>query len=171
MRRCTVVRRLFVGWAILICAMSIALAASGDWRKEQTIWWNDAQLVKSAVVGYLKLLNSNPDLMSKDNPLWQIDSLVLILDARNDRTTLNVLASLSSYNLGASGSEVYQCVLRRKGSKILPLLQASLEAGKNECTETIARDATVCRTPAEHATWLKDNIAAIKADRSCALDQ
>jgi len=95
----------------------------------------------------------------------------LILDSRNDRTTLNVLASLSSYRLGASGGEVYQCVLRRKGSKILPQLQNILASGKNECAESIGRNAPSCQTTSEHETWLKDTIVAIKADRSCTIDQ
>lgn len=171
MRLGAALRFLCVAWSVFVCAMNIALATSGDWRKEQTIWWNDAQLVKNAVVDYLKLLNSNPNLMSKDNPLWRVDSLILILDSANDLTTLKVLSSLSSYNLGASGGELYQCVVRRKGSRILPLLQATLASGKNECTESVGRDATVCRTPVEHSVWLKDNIAAIKADRSCTLEQ
>ena|SRR5882762_6300 len=155
----------------LICAVGLALAAGGAWRKQQTIWWNDAQLVKSAISGYLKLFNSSPELRSKDNPLWDIDSLVLILDARNDEATLKALVSLSSYNLGASGSEVYQCVLWRKGPKIVPLLQTTLASGMNECEESVGRGALVCRTKAENAGWLKDNIEAIKADRSCMIEQ
>ncbi len=148
-----------------------AVATGGDWRGKQEIWWNDAHLVKSAIVSYLKLLHDNPELHTKENPQWQILSLILVLDSHNDAQSLNTLASLAPYNLGASGSEIYACVVQRKGTKILSALQAAITSGNNECTDAMGSDSSACLKPSDYRARVQGLISAVKADRSCTIEQ
>ena len=153
-----------------------------NWRSVQDLWWNDRELVKDAVVSAHKLLHDNLSLQfdpSFNAHLGDIAALLLIFDSDSTEASIRVLATLSSYQLGATENEIYSCLIKRKGPEAGPILQQFMVSPVNDCIDRFGQSASsldgkaipICRTDASYREKLKDLIASIAADTKCTLDR
>jgi hypothetical protein len=157
-------------------------AKTNRWRGQQTIWWNDAQLVTNAIVSVLAVQAANPALQSDrgfSEHRGNVTDLVLVLDNMNDPRKLAEVAGLTPYYLGEAPSQMYYCVLLRKGTALRPVLENRLSSAGNECINRFGSpDAKMeglhvpmCLSDQQYRRRLQQIVAAIEQDKSCAIEQ
>ena len=142
-----------------------------EWRSRQSIWWNDTALVKDAVCKYAQWMHELPEPERSTAPDWEISKLVLILDKRDDESSLRALSDLTSYYLGESGGEVLRCVTIRKGKAIVPLLKKDLSVTENDCLASSKNQHGACRTVDEYHNYVTELVNAIERNQSCYIEQ
>ena len=164
----TAVALTIAGWGAIASAGG---NSSSDWRSKQEIWWNDADLVGHAISAFYRYKGATPELQfSKQNPTWEIGSLLLVLDRKSDQKTLDVLAGLTSYYLGESINPVFECVVRRKGAKIDRALAILQKSGHNACSAALGPNNAGCLTPDAHKQRLDFLRGAIKEEQPCYIE-
>ena len=167
---------LLVGLAAVSLALSACAAQKPpephhESQERQGVWWTDGGLIKNALVAYFRLEEHHPDLEKVHDLYWNTVSLVLILDGRNDPTTLQTLADLSSYYWGESGGEMFDCVVWRKGGAIVPYLQKHLDDLPSDCRITLGDGSARCLQEAEYRGHLRGLLSSIARNESCSVER
>jgi hypothetical protein len=153
-----------------------------DWRSRQTIWWKDDQLVKAALLSLISLETSDPRLISDPNFVEHSSSvanLLLIFDSESSQASLSSLASLAPYYLGEAPSEIYSCLVLRKGQRIKKMLSRLKASPRNECIDkfgppkasTSGLEAAACLSDAAYRSRLNSFFESIERNQSCTIDQ
>src|SRR5258705_5910133 len=129
-------RALTIAFSFLLAALSpVSPGNESDWRSQQRVWWNTPSLVKNAVVNFFGLRTS-PDVNLPGKKPESIVELLLLFDKAADPETVNMLADLSTYDPGTYGSEIYTCLIVRKGPIMIPALQKRDSAKTDDCAQT-----------------------------------
>lgn len=124
---------------------------SMDWRNQQEIWWSNDNIIKDTVLSVLAIKNKhlklgkNEDEAEYADLLNDIGYLLLLFDSMNSERSLSTLASFLPYNIGESGSEIYHCLLIRKGKKIKPYLIRISQISNDECIEKFGKKSSICK--------------------------
>jgi hypothetical protein len=163
-----------------LCAMLVVVAAGcvhrpvagqpSSWRSDQEVWWTTPGLVKNAIVAHLRFLDEHPEAEQMSPPYWETMSLILLLDQRQDRATIEVLADLTSYYIGESGNELLHCVILRLGPNLAPLLEERLSSGRNDCQTTLGSSKR-CLIGSDYRTFLETALGSIRRDESCYIEE
>jgi hypothetical protein len=149
-------------------------ATPSGWRTEQDIWWNTPMLVKNAVVSFFGLRTAPGVGLPGTKTAQSIVDLLLILDKASDRQTVNVLADLSTYDLGTAGSEVYDCLIVRKGSKMVAALRSRDSDTSDDCTKILGAGHPSCiatRGAEARRQRITDLVARVKSNQPCQIEQ
>ncbi len=168
--------------SIVILVAGLALATAGcanramtqppsGWRADQEVWWTTPDLVKNAIVAYLRFLDENPDAERAPSPYWEIVSLALLLDRREEPEALEALADLTSYYVGESGNELLHCVVLRSGPGVAPFLKERLRSGPNDCQTVLGATSKQCLAERDYRAFLEATLAAINRDESCHVER
>ena len=97
--------------------------------------------------------------------------LLLLFDAWGDQESLETLASLSSYYLGAHGGETYSCVVVRKGRAILSALENQAALAEGACAARFGDKKGVCVPEQSRANKLRTLMGRIKSGESCTVER
>lgn len=149
-------------------------AAPSDWRTEQDIWWNAPLLVKNAVVSFFGLRTASGVGLPGANTAQSIVDLLLLLDKQSDSQTVNVLADLSTYDLGTAGSEVYDCLIVRKGSTMVAALQRRNSETSDDCIKALGAGHPSCvatRGAEARSQRIADLVARVKSNKPCQIEK
>jgi len=137
---------------------------------KEDIWWEDGALVKSAIISYLKLEDKSPSIRGSELSS-EIFYLLLLYDSMSSQESLRSLTSLTSYNLGAFPSEIYYCLLVRKGTAIKALLSAVQKTDHNECFEQLGGQSKRCLNRAERDKEIAIVFKRIDEKEACKIDR
>jgi hypothetical protein len=97
-----------------------------------------ATLLRDAVASAAVLMATRPELDRDERTGLAVSRIMFAtrvferLDGDHD---LEALASLAQYNLGAAGSEAFECVVMGKGNGIRGALMRQLKLGRAECLD------------------------------------
>jgi hypothetical protein len=97
--------------------------------------FSTAQLLKQAIVSDLAVYVGQPNLSAPADAsqVAYIVGRLSLFDRMDTPDTLEVLASLSGYYLGAPAERLYDCLSLRKGKALEPHLEQFLRSGNPEC--------------------------------------
>jgi hypothetical protein len=171
---------------VILCVVTLLCAdpsgaqsktGAAAWRDNQEKWWKAGESLFSGIV---TLAHAKP-LSTSENPKLageiadsMIDLLVLY-DADNSSSALKSLAKLSAYYLGEAPSEVYGCIVERKGTKILPYLQKELQPGSvDDCVARYGQKNSMClatKGARARTEKIESLIEQIKSDAPCAIER
>jgi hypothetical protein len=107
----------------------------------------------------LKVAKPTAELLSKIDVM----PFLFAYDSLGAERDIEDLAKLSPYYLGEAAGTLYQCLVLRKGQKILPALQKLAKRKSNECIERFGQDANVCLSDNEYRAHIKKYIEAISS--------
>lgn len=167
----------------VLCASPVAhSSAERDWRGAQDTWWNDAELVKDAIVAGAALKAMTPDLAQDKRAtdhFWRLSTVLLLFDSMSSQKSLAMLASLSPYYLGEAPDEIYSCLVQRKGKRIAPFLRKLAESKiANECLQRFGMPREpgqtgrrLCLDTDEHRLRLQELLARIDRDQPCTIEK
>jgi hypothetical protein len=165
-------RTLFVGFSFFVAVCSASYSTESDWRSQQRIWWTTPSLVKNAVVNFLGLRSSpNIDLPGKKPE--SVVELLLLLDKKADRETVNALADLSTYDPGTYGSEIYTCLIVRKGRIMIPALEERDSDKADDCVKMLGAGHPSCiasRGPGARHERIVDLVTRVKNNQPCGIE-
>jgi hypothetical protein len=157
---------------LLLASSAASSSAEHNWRNEQKIWWTTPSLVKNAVVNFLGLRTaSNTDLPGKKPE--SIVELLLLLDKKADPETVNVLADLSTYDPGTYGSEIYTCLIVRKGTIMISAIESRDSDKTDDCARTLGSSHPSCiasRGPKARHERIADLVARVKDNQPCGIE-
>lgn len=146
-----------------------------DWRQRQEIWWRNSDSLVDGIVTFarVRFLAKSDDTLLAEVTDSQV-GLLLILDSDSSDAALTNLARLSSYYLGEAPGEIYQCVVLRKGTRMLPALKQQL--ARRDSDECVGKhgDSKLCVSnlrPEGHLAAVSGLIAAIERDAPCTLER
>lgn len=146
--------------------------ARDDWRSRQVRWWDDDALIEDAIVSAARLQaerKAQSDRSLVDHS-WRVVSLLLLFDSRNSSRSLDALAGVSSYYLGESGNEIYECLLLRKGVQIRARLEKRLTESTTECSRSTGNSG-VCLSETDFKNRLKRILTEIDKNTPCTIEQ
>jgi hypothetical protein len=152
-----------------------------DWRAVQDVHWNNAELIKAAIVSNHKLLLLDPKLemdQTFNEHSADVAELLLVLDPDVSEPGLEVIGSLASYRLNSAEDEIYACLVQRKGSRIVPILRRLLESQSSECIEKYSdsrksknqETSSICRSEVSYRDNIRRLLRLISVDAPCTYD-
>jgi hypothetical protein len=112
-----------------------------------------------------------PERQHDENAYSEIVDLLLLFDDRSSQETMDLLASLSSYYLGAYGGELYTCIVLRKGTKILPAFEVLQSTGHNDCIGRLGLENKLCFSGDQYQSKIELIIRNIEKNQSCYLER
>ncbi len=101
-----------------------------------------------------ELLNSIPDLLE-------------LLDHDDDPSTLALIVRLQDFYIGEHPREDLDCIVLKRGKKILPLLKAKFESGKRDCVQKLDEKDTICLPDDIYQLLTKNLIKSLKNGSTC----
>lgn len=104
-----------------------------------------------------KVPKPTSDLLSE----LDVMPFLFVYDSLGSERDIEDLANLSPYYMGEAAGTLYQCLLLRKGQKILPDLKKLANKKSNECIEKFGREASICLSDKQYREYLKNNIETI----------
>jgi hypothetical protein len=132
--------------SLLVALATIGCAHSQDvkdWRARQEQWWVKGRSIEDAVV-VLAALRRSASAELQDDITDSLIGLLVLLDDDDDPATLDALADLGNYYLGAAPGEIYSCLVMRKGQKIVPILRAQMSERTDSCITRFGQDRLLC---------------------------
>ena len=157
--------------AVCISACASPSVADSEDGEDSDHWWTNSEIVADVIVGYLNIRASNKAVASDAVFGGDIINLLLLFDAWDDQMSLESLASLSSYYLGAHGGETYSCVVVRQGHAILPALEKQATATTGACGERFGEKKGICVPQKSRTSKLRTLIARINAGENCTVER
>jgi hypothetical protein len=149
----------FVISLAIICSTNLGAA-------EEKKWWNEEDIIKNTIVSGLVLGNSYASLTSKEKYTDMMSNtfdLLLLFYNLKTKHSLNILASLASYNLDGAASEIYKCVIKSKGKDIVPFLDELSRTGEDECISKFGSpknmqgtNFSVCQSESDYRSRLEE---------------
>ena len=140
-----------------------------------------APLLKRAIVANLALFVKEQTSRSDKAYAALSENVVRrlsLFDQLGSPEALGVLASLSGYYLGARGTELYRCLVLRKGKALEPYLEQYLHNRNPECSQELGATFTkpssaldgyaLCRSDQQQKAHLATLIAAIYSESACS---
>jgi hypothetical protein len=157
-------------------------SAQKAWQSKQMVWWNEAQLVKTAVVSVLALQAANPTLQSAPTfteHRTSVTDLLLLFDSMRSKGSVETLAELTPYYFGEAPGEMYSCLLLRKGKALVPLISKLLASKRNECIEKFGPpkdrleglEVPVCLADETYRSRLRSTLEGIRSGATCTIEQ
>ena len=95
--------------------------------------------------------------------------LMMLLDGQSSRKDLKVLVDLASYYLGEGPGQTLNCLLIRKGSRVLPFVEEAIKAPTSPCRQNIGAQLweKVCLESDVLKARLSAIAKAVKAGKRC----
>jgi hypothetical protein len=97
-----------------------------------------------------------------------LDAL-LLLDTESSEVALRRIVALSHFDLGTAASEVYGCMVIRKGQAIVPYIEQELERPGNPCASEFGEGSSVCRPARDVAGSLRFFVSQIVSGQPCEI--
>lgn len=79
------------------------------------------------------------------------------------------IVSLSHFELGTAPTEVYQCVVIRKGRRIVPVIERELRRMDNPCESEFGQGSPLCRSGGETEAALQFYRSEIESGTPCEI--
>jgi hypothetical protein len=159
---------------MLLCCLLVT-TASGYVRAEESrtaaTRVDEGKLIKQAVVSYVSVSAKLEELQRESALQSDIVDLLTIFDSLDTEADLKTLGSLSSYYIGSHGSELFRCLVLRKGPRIEPRLREMLNEAKSECRELLGDTRKVCYSAQELSDKLRTLLKEIGEGRKCSLEE
>jgi hypothetical protein len=107
----------------------------------------------------LKVAKPTADLLNKIDVM----PLLFVYDSLGSERDTEDLAKLTPYYLGEAAGTLYQCLVLRKGQKILPTLKRLAKNISNECIDRFGKEANICLAEKDYRRHLTNYIETISA--------
>jgi hypothetical protein len=140
-----------------------------------------ARVLKRAIVSNLALFvqeQTSPSDKAYAALSENVVRKLSLFDQLGSPDALGVLASLSGYYLGARGTELYRCLVLRKGKALAAYLEQYLHNGNPECSQELGPTFTkpssaldgyaLCPSDQLQKAHLATLIAAIYSESACS---
>jgi hypothetical protein len=95
--------------------------------------------------------------------------LLMLLDSEDSERALRRLLDLAYFNLGAASTEVYNCIVVRKGSAVAPLIEREMTKTSSPCEAEFGSASQICRSRDATAAMLRFLVSQIDSGQSCEL--
>jgi hypothetical protein len=95
-----------------------------------------------------------------------VNALLVLFDSMQSEASERILANLGSYYLGESAGELYECVVLRKGKRMVPYLRRELRY--SDCArQTRGKYRNLCRSRANRQAYLGSIIQQLHQGKGC----
>jgi hypothetical protein len=147
----------------LFTALVLATVATAD--PENGSGPEDAVIIKQTITEVLSAAQAGGPV---DRLQLAIQPLLFLLARRHDAATDQVLLDLSTYRLGEANSEVYHCILTRRGEGFAKGLRSGKL--KNDCRRELGANSRLCLSDAERLVVAAEVMRRIQKKVSCNLE-
>jgi len=161
-------------WAFIAMSLIAGCGCSTATRSTNTshdVWWESSEVTADAIVGYLAFRHQERVVAANAEFYAKIMSLVLLFDEWDSEKSMETLADLGSYYLGAHGGELLSCIIVRKGSLAQATLDAVRRSDRNDCAQRFGRSSPICVDEQAYRSALDELVDRIEAGERCTVDR
>ena len=155
--------------------VSLPVLAATGWRSQQEKWWISSESLRTAIITLARVRSLLPQSSEATSDIADSTIALLVLFDEDDSAgSLDSLARLAAYDIGEAPSEVYECLVQRKGEIILGRLQTMMRSDSvDDCVSRHGRATAMCvenrKTNATHDR-LESLARRIKMDAQCSIE-
>jgi hypothetical protein len=98
-----------------------------------------------------------------------VQGLLELFDDQTSKAALRKLVALSYFDFGTASSEIYECVVVRKGRAIVPIIKDAIRRDFNPCFAEFGQESPLCSPETKDSKRLNILLRQIEKDEPCTI--